>query len=167
MNTVIAVLLGEMSIFSRFPGKRTVNCWPIKIVLLEWFLVAMKVKFLTMVLLGFVILAPFHSCTWMNEGQVELFRNVEVLKRTDTIQNLNSAILLHTQICPENRDNGLYAMNSLISNEVTEAFYSKESVNNCIVTLIALPCGIFLSSGYSSNVYGATVKLCGLVSVKI
>jgi len=167
MNTVIAVLLGEMSIFSRFPGKRTVNCWSMKIALLEWLIAAMKVKFLTMVRTGFFVMIPFFSCTWMSPGQVELFRNVEVLKRTDTIRSLKTTVLLHTQICPENRDNGLYAIDSLISTLVTEAFYSKESVDNCVVTILVLPCGIFLSSGFSSNIYGATVKLCGLVPVKM
>ncbi|MBI3395849.1 MAG: hypothetical protein HY042_08440 [Spirochaetia bacterium] len=115
----------------------------------------------------FAAIAPFafflaSSCSWMSDGEVEIFEKGAVLSRAETIYEFKNAILINMGLCAQNRNAGYYAVGSAVGEEVTRTHYERTSVENCVALLIATPCGLNPDANIVvfPSIYRAVIRGC-------
>ncbi|HMY44991.1 MAG TPA: hypothetical protein PKX74_05915 [Leptospiraceae bacterium] len=116
------------------------------------------------------LLAPFFafvlaaSCAWMGEDGLTAIRGQKVITRKETQGRLREAIIINMAKCPENVNAGLYGEDYIVPGEVTHTHYYEESVNNCVVAILAVSCGLNPSQNIVilANFYRTVIRLCNL-----
>jgi len=108
------------------------------------------------------------SCTFLGEDVAELLTREKIYDRKDSINQLRYGIHLNMGICPDHYYSGLYASEVHVPVAARKSFYTKKSVDNCVVLLSAIPCSINTQTDilFFTNTYLSVLRNCGLKEVK-
>ena len=129
----------------------------------------MKIGIFRYFLLLALGLFGFQACTWMSADTVSALRGQSAVKREEVKLQLRTAILLNGARCSANYDAALYAVEEVVTLEVSEPFYTEASMSKCFLAIWMTPCdlGPEASSLVYLNMYSAVIRSCGLHPVKI
>lgn len=98
----------------------------------------------------------------MGSDGVSLFEGEEVISRSQAMADLRAAMILSIGKCPENSNAAMYGQDYIVPGELDSPNYLKKSIDNCVVAILLVPCGLNpdQSALYVANLYRTVLRLC-------
>lgn len=81
------------------------------------------------------------ACIWMEPDVLGLWYGEEVIDREEAKNELRTAVRLNLATCPDNNTAGLAAIEFHIPKEITHLRYYRQSIENCALSMLLVPCG--------------------------
>lgn len=110
------------------------------------------------------------GCSDPADGLLELGRQEEVLPRRVVKEMFRSGLMINMELCETNYDAGLFAIENVISEELSRSYYTKSSVDLCYQLIAVAPCEEKLEQEDEklfTRYYRIIIRNCGLKTAEI